>query len=74
VSANRVLRARLHAALQARGGQAYYPAPALCTDNGAMIAFAGAQRLMAGGHDDLAVTVQARWPMDTLPPIEPAVT
>lgn len=74
VSANRVLRSRLQAALQGRGGQAYYPAPALCTDNGAMIAFAGAQRLMAGAHDDLAVTVQARWPMDTLPPIEPAVT
>lgn len=63
VSANRQLRARLATALEQRGGEAYYPAPAFCTDNGAMIAFAGAQRLLAGEQAPLAVTVRARWPL-----------
>lgn len=66
VSANKRLRQVLAERLQAIGGEAYYPAPAFCTDNGAMIAFAGAQRLAAGESVDLAVTVRARWPMTEL--------
>jgi 2-amino-4-hydroxy-6-hydroxymethyldihydropteridine diphosphokinase len=50
-----------------RGGRACFPRPALCTDNGAMIAFAGALRLDAGQHDDASVQVTPRWDMATLP-------
>jgi N6-L-threonylcarbamoyladenine synthase len=46
----------------------YYAEPALCTDNGAMIAFAGWQRLKAGQTDGLAVTTTPRWPMTELTP------
>ncbi|MET1025357.1 MAG: tRNA (adenosine(37)-N6)-threonylcarbamoyltransferase complex transferase subunit TsaD, partial [Pseudoxanthomonas sp.] len=44
-----------------------FPRPALCTDNGAMIAFAGALRLEAGQHNDAQVKVTPRWDMATLP-------
>ena len=51
-----------------RGQRVYYPEPALCTDNGAMIAFAGALRLQAGARGSRAarVAVKPRWPLDTL--------
>ena len=65
VAANRHLRARLQADLP----RVVYPPPALCTDNGAMIAHAGALRLAAGQHDSLAVVPKARWPMASLPPV-----
>jgi N6-L-threonylcarbamoyladenine synthase len=68
VSANRRLRDRLAAALDAR---IHIAPPALCTDNGAMVAYAGCQRLLAGERDGLAVTVRARWPITELKP--PAV-
>ena len=42
------------------------PPPALCTDNGAMIAFAGYKRLRAGEHQPLSIEVKARWPLDSL--------
>ena len=67
VGANRRLRAKLQAMAEARGGQVRFPRPALCTDNGAMIAFAGALRLEAGQHADAAVRVTPRWDMATLP-------
>ena len=67
VGANQRLRAKLHATADARGGQVRFPRPALCTDNGAMIAFAGALRLEAGQHADAAVRVTPRWDMATLP-------
>ena len=67
VGANKRLRARLQDMAAARGGRACYPRPALCTDNGAMIAFAGALRLAAGQHADAAVRVVPRWDMAALP-------
>jgi N6-L-threonylcarbamoyladenine synthase len=66
VSANRALRARIDQVMEELGGRAYYPRPALCTDNGAMIAYAGWQRLRAGQHEDLAFAIRPRWPMQTL--------
>ncbi|HMW30851.1 MAG TPA: tRNA (adenosine(37)-N6)-threonylcarbamoyltransferase complex transferase subunit TsaD, partial [Plasticicumulans sp.] len=52
VGANERLREQLAALMQARGGRAYYPRPAFCTDNGAMIAYAGHCRLAAGERED----------------------
>jgi N6-L-threonylcarbamoyladenine synthase len=69
VSANRKLRARLEEALAKEQSRVFYPAPQYCTDNGAMIAYAGAQRLQAGQVDDMDVQVRARWPMEELPPL-----
>ena len=50
-------------------GRVCFPRPAFCTDNGAMIAFAGALRLQAGQHEAPAVTVTPRWDMASLPPL-----
>lgn len=66
VSANLRLREKLEKSLNGMGAKVYYAEPALCTDNGAMIAFAGYQRLKAGQQDDLAVTTTPRWPMTEL--------
>jgi len=69
VSANSRLRTELERALAKDGARVYYPAPRFCTDNGAMIAYAGAQRLQAGQADDAAARVRPRWPMEELPPL-----
>ncbi|MBJ9976970.1 tRNA (adenosine(37)-N6)-threonylcarbamoyltransferase complex transferase subunit TsaD [Pseudomonas sp. S75] len=69
VSANKALRASLESMLEGLGGNVYYARPQFCTDNGAMIAYAGCQRLLAGQRQDLAISVQARWPMEQLPPL-----
>lgn len=69
VSANRALRLSLEGMLGQLNGQVYYARPQFCTDNGAMIAYAGCQRLQAGQHESLAISVQARWPMEQLPAI-----
>lgn len=66
VSANKRLRERLEADLAKIKATVYYAEPALCTDNGAMIAFAGYQRLKAGQKDGLSVTTTPRWPMTEL--------
>lgn len=63
VSANVRLRQRLAERLQA---EVYYAAPRLCTDNGAMIAYAGYRRLQAGECSDLAIDTRARWPLTEL--------
>ena len=69
VSANKALRASLEDMLGSIKGNVYYARPQFCTDNGAMIAYAGCQRLLAGQQQDLAISVQARWPMEQLPPL-----
>jgi N6-L-threonylcarbamoyladenine synthase len=68
VSANRRLREKLQAAL-AGAAEVFYARPAFCTDNGAMIAYAGCQRLLAGQQQDMAIDAFPRWAMDTLPPL-----
>ncbi len=66
VSANTRLRSSLAELMQSRGGKVFYPRGEFCTDNGAMIAYAGLQRLKAGERETLAVKGQPRWPLDTL--------
>jgi N6-L-threonylcarbamoyladenine synthase len=68
VGANKHLRAELAAAGKKDGFQVYFPRLAFCTDNGAMIALAGAIRLAAGQHQDMSVQVFPRWDLETLPP------
>ena len=69
VGANKRLRAKLQQMAARRGGRACFPRPSLCTDNGAMIAFAGALRLEAGQHNPPQVQVTPRWDMATLPAV-----
>jgi N6-L-threonylcarbamoyladenine synthase len=64
VSANVRLRAALEQKLE--GCEVFYPTAKLCTDNGAMIAFAGALRLAAGECDGPDAEVRPRWPMTEL--------
>lgn len=66
VSANKKLRADLEIQLAKIGAKVFYARHEFCTDNGAMIAYAGCQRLLAGQHETLAVNVKARWPLNTL--------
>lgn len=66
VGANKGLRSKLQQTLDDLGGRLYYPRPEFCTDNGAMIAYAGAQRLMAGQHAGLEVAVKPRWALTDL--------
>ena len=69
VSANQSLRQGLEKMLGEFNGKVFYARPRFCTDNGAMIAYAGCQRLLAGQHDGPSIGVQARWPMEQLPAI-----
>ncbi|HDS0924464.1 TPA: tRNA (adenosine(37)-N6)-threonylcarbamoyltransferase complex transferase subunit TsaD [Stenotrophomonas maltophilia] len=69
VGANKRLRAKLQQMAERRGGRACFPRPSLCTDNGAMIAFAGALRLEAGQRNPPQVQVTPRWDMATLPAV-----
>jgi len=69
VGANRRLRSRLDIELAQRRGRVHYPELDLCTDNGAMIAFAGALRLAAGlggVSGDHVIAVRPRWALDTI--------
>lgn len=81
VSANQALRRVLTAAVEKVDGQLFYARQEFCTDNGAMIAYAGWRRLaaaqrsgeLAGAPQNLAVEVRPRWPLDQLPAITEVV-
>lgn len=66
VSANRALRERFAAMAEAEGATVHYPRLALCTDNGAMIAYCGYLRLSRGERGASAFDVTARWPLEEL--------
>ena len=66
VSANKQLRQTLADLMQQLGGEVFYPQPQFCTDNGAMIAYAGFLRLKQGQQQDLAIEVRPRWAMTEL--------
>lgn len=70
VSANRRLRERMTKAIEERGGRAYFPRPDLCTDNGAMIAFAGWYRLKGGEQEPLSFNPRPRWSLEELTPVD----
>ncbi|CAI1079480.1 tRNA (adenosine(37)-N6)-threonylcarbamoyltransferase complex transferase subunit TsaD [Serratia entomophila] len=69
VSANRTLRAKLAEMMHKRGGEVFYARPEFCTDNGAMIAYAGLVRLQSGANPELSVSVRPRWPLAELPAV-----
>nr|WP_113868378.1 tRNA (adenosine(37)-N6)-threonylcarbamoyltransferase complex transferase subunit TsaD [Brenneria salicis]NMN92833.1 N6-L-threonylcarbamoyladenine synthase [Brenneria salicis ATCC 15712 = DSM 30166]RBP59721.1 O-sialoglycoprotein endopeptidase [Brenneria salicis ATCC 15712 = DSM 30166]RLM29830.1 tRNA (adenosine(37)-N6)-threonylcarbamoyltransferase complex transferase subunit TsaD [Brenneria salicis ATCC 15712 = DSM 30166] len=69
VSANQTLSQRLGEMMAKRGGAVFYARPEFCTDNGAMIAYAGVVRLQYGQSHDLGVAVRPRWPLAELPGI-----
>ncbi len=66
VGANRALRAGLRDMVGRLGAELFYPRLEFCTDNGAMIAYAGACRLQAGQRQDLEVQVYPRWSLEAL--------
>ena len=75
VGANRRLREKIDVLVRSAGTKAFYPRIEFCTDNGAMIAYAGYCRLHAMGKNEcpdegnLAFNIQARWPLDSLAPL-----
>ncbi|PST88134.1 tRNA (adenosine(37)-N6)-threonylcarbamoyltransferase complex transferase subunit TsaD [Photobacterium sp. NCIMB 13483] len=69
VSANKSLRQQLETLMKGMHGQVFYPRTEFCTDNGAMIAYAGMQRLKNNELMDLGVKVYPRWPIDQLKPV-----
>ena len=66
VSANKQIRASLTEMAAKENAQIYFPRPEFCTDNGAMIAYAGCQRLLAGQHQGLEIYARPRWPISEL--------
>ncbi|MFT5559333.1 MAG: N6-L-threonylcarbamoyladenine synthase [Psychromonas sp.] len=66
VSANQSLRSQLAVLMKSLGGEVFYPRNEFCTDNGAMIAYAGMQRLKAGHFEGLGIKAKPRWPLDQL--------
>ena len=69
VSANTHLRQRLEEMVKKEKAMVYYPRLEFCTDNGAMIAYAGYCRFKAGERSDLAIQARPRWPLTELEPI-----
>lgn len=64
VGANKALRIGLSEWVQSIGGKIYFPALEYCTDNGAMIAYAGCLRMLQGERDsNIGIEVKARWPL-----------
>ena len=70
VSANTHLREILETMVKPLGANVFYARPEFCTDNGAMIAYAGCQRLLAGERSDLSIQVKPRWPISDLTKLE----
>ncbi len=66
VSANKQIRAELNEMTHKEGAKLYFPRLEFCTDNGAMIAYAGCQRLLAGQQENLEIYAKPRWPIDSL--------
>lgn len=66
VGANRELRKQLTESGNRRRFSVKFPRIEFCTDNAAMIAYAGCKRLLAGQHDDLRIQARARWPINLL--------
>jgi len=64
VAANQAIRKALHRVAFEAGTNLVAPPPALCTDNGAMIAWAGAERLALGLTDPMNTAPRARWPLE----------
>ena len=69
VAANLKLGIALRASAEAHGFQLHVPPVGLCTDNGAMIAWAGIERYSMGWVDGLDVEAKARWPLDASAPL-----
>lgn len=72
VSANKRLREGLERMAEKQRARIFYARPEFCTDNGAMIAYAGAQRMKAGQRDGERIVAVPRWPMNKLPPLSEA--
>ncbi|WP_354538186.1 tRNA (adenosine(37)-N6)-threonylcarbamoyltransferase complex transferase subunit TsaD [Roseovarius sp. MBR-6] len=68
VAANGAIRAALMAVAEAGGARFVAPPLALCTDNAAMIAYAGAELYRAGRRDDMTLAARPRWPLDAASP------
>jgi N6-L-threonylcarbamoyladenine synthase len=66
VSANTQIRQSLTKMAELENARTYFPRLEFCTDNGAMIAYAGCQRLLAGQHENLEIHVKPRWPVSDL--------
>lgn len=69
VGANQRLRMALKEMVESRGAELYYPRIEFCTDNGAMIAYAGSVRMQNQSQKDLKIKAKARWSVDELVPI-----
>jgi N6-L-threonylcarbamoyladenine synthase len=68
VAANQTIRSALQALCDRAGVRFLAPPLALCTDNAAMIAWAGIERLRLGGQDDMSLSARPRWPLDRTAP------
>lgn len=66
VSANQHIRQTLIQMTQSINAHIYFPRPEFCTDNGAMIAYAGCQRLLAGAPSNLEIIAKPRWPLEDI--------
>ncbi len=70
VGANQRLRERLGELMEQQGGRICYPRPEFCTDNGAMIAYAGFCRLQGGQAESLSIKAVPRWSLEDLPAVD----
>ena len=59
--------------MKSLGGEVFYPRNEFCTDNGAMIAYAGMQRLKAGHFQGLSISAKPRWPLEELVSVKQAL-